>query len=67
MSDSVKELRDALLKAEDIINNVIDSLYEEFPDFTYSMSLDEHKTLGRHRKVILEPRLIDRSGIGYSR
>lgn len=67
MSDSVRELRDALLKAEGIINNVIDSLYEEFPDFTYSMSLDEHKILGRHRKVKLEPRLIDRSGVGYSR
>lgn len=67
MSDSIRELRDALLKAEGIINNVIGSLYEEFPDFIYSMSLDEHKILGKYRRTKLEPRLIDRSGVGYSR
>lgn len=40
MSDSLRELRDALLKADGIINSTV---------------------------VKLEPRLIDRSEIGYSR
>lgn len=67
MSDSVGELRAALTKAEGLINDIIDSLYEEFPDFTFSLSLDENKILGKRRRVVLEPRLIERSRIGYSR